>query len=138
MSPALLCERLRVYLLGSVWPIRCASETCARNGTTSRKGEIRRVTNRQALLILGISSLRSVRGPIEIFEVVHLNLTPFDLVASGAFSAALKPPKNIFRVRKRQDKVNQNAKNETLVRYSLILQSGRAACFALAQTGSVL
>src|ERR1700733_76595 len=39
ISPALLWERLRVYLLGSVWPILAANGVCAHNEEALRRAK---------------------------------------------------------------------------------------------------
>src|ERR1700678_1338447 len=39
ISPALLWERLRVYLLGSVWPILAANGVCAHNENALRRAK---------------------------------------------------------------------------------------------------
>src|SRR5271156_376678 len=76
ISPALLCERLRVYLLGSVWPILAASGVCAPKEDTLRKAKAQNIRSGYTRRIISFSS-----------------------------QAHPKPPKNIYRGKERQGEI---------------------------------
>src|ERR1700733_9823308 len=78
ISPALLCERLRVYLLGSVWPILVANGVCAHDQD--------RLTRAKAQSIRGGHTRRIVSFSSHGCQAVHI----------------FKPPKNIYRGKERQ------------------------------------
>src|ERR1700733_7666959 len=61
ISPALLWERLRVYLLGSVWPILAARGVCAQREETGRSAKAQSIRNRYTRRIIIVSSLSRPR-----------------------------------------------------------------------------
>src|ERR1700691_2445172 len=56
ISPALLCERLRVYLLGSVWPILAANGVCAHNENALRRAKAQSIRSGYMRRIISVSS----------------------------------------------------------------------------------
>src|ERR1700722_1050807 len=73
ISPALLWERLRVYLLGSVWPILAANGVCAHNEEALRRAKAQSIKGgyTRRLIIVSLAWMSGRAHP--------------------------KPPKNIFR-----------------------------------------
>src|SRR5271156_2627681 len=56
ISPALLWERLRVYLLGSVWPIRAANGVCAHNEDALRRAKAQSIRSAYTRRIISLFS----------------------------------------------------------------------------------
>src|ERR1700733_709028 len=73
ISPALLWERLRLYLLGSVWPILAANGVCAHNEEVLRRAKAQSIKGGYTRRIIYRFPRMDVR------------------------QAHPKPPKNIFR-----------------------------------------
>src|ERR1700728_4231625 len=63
ISPALLWDRLRWYLLGSVWPILAANGVCAPNEDTLRRAKAQSIGSGYTRRIIIVSSGRAYRKP---------------------------------------------------------------------------